>query len=205
VTLEFDAERHEYRFAGVLTPNVTRITSMMSGYFGVPADVLRRKAELGTAVHLATEFDDEDDLDYDALPEIVRGYVDGWRKFREQTGWVTELSEQRVYSARYRYAGTLDCVGHFGRMKTVRPSVKCLVDKKATYTIMPSVGPQVAAYTEAWNETNTPKVRRRFAVQLKPDGNYKLHECGDATDFSVFLSGLTLLNWKARHKLETTT
>lgn len=200
--LDFNAERHEYRVDGELKPNVTRITGMMSSYAGVPADVLRRKADIGTAVHLATEYDDDGDLDDATLPDEIRGYVDAWRAFRRDTGWVTEQSEQRVYSKRYGYAGTLDCIGHFERMKTVRPSVKCVVDKKATFTIMPAVGPQVAAYAEAWNETNTPKVRRRFAALLRPNGTYLLHECGDATDFSVFLSGLTLSNWLARHKLE---
>ena len=87
-------------------------------------------------------------------------------------------------------------------MKTIRPTVTALIDKKTTYDILPSVGPQVAAYAEAWNETNQPKVRRRFAVQLIPDGTYKLHECGDATDFAVFLSALTLSNWLKQHNLE---
>ena len=202
MTLEFNEEKHEYRIDGVLLPNVTRITNMMSSYAGVPASVLAAKAEIGQAVHWATELDDQDDLDYLGLPDELRGYVDAWRLFKKQTGWITELSEQRVYSKRYQFAGTLDCIGHFESLAKVRPSVLALIDKKTTYDILPSVGPQVAAYAEAWNETNTPKIRRRFAVQLKRDGFYNLHECGDATDWSVFLSGLTLSNWLKRNHLE---
>ena len=200
--LSFNADRHEYRIGDVLLPNVTRITNMMSSYAGVPDSVLEKKAEIGDAVHWATELDDENDLDYFGLPDELRGYVDAWRLFKKQNGWVTELSEQRVYSKRYQFAGTLDCIGHFESMKSIRPSVVALVDKKTTYDILPAVGPQVAAYAEAWNESHKPKVRRRFAVQLKRDGRYNLHECGDATDWSVFLSGLTLSNWLQRHSLE---
>lgn len=203
MALEFVREGHFYLLNGVRIPNVTKVTDALSSYAGVPLDVLQRKAEIGDAVHFATELDDADDLDDSTLPDEIRGYVEGWRKFKRDTGWCTDLSEVRVYSQTYRYAGTLDAVGYFNKLKGIKPHVPAIVDKKCTFTIMASVGPQVAAYMHAYNEMKLgPKVTRRFAVQLRPDATYNLHECRDETDLSIYLAALSLLNWRVRHKLE---
>jgi hypothetical protein len=203
VALEFVREGHFYLLDGVRIPNVTRVTDALSSYAGVPLDVLQRKAEIGDAVHFATELDDADDLDDSTLPDEIRGYVEGWRKFKRDTGWITEASEVRVFSKTYRYAGTLDAVGYFNKLKGIKPHIPAIVDKKCTFMIMPSVGPQVAAYTHAYNEMKLgPKVTRRFAVQLRAGGDYNLHECSDPSDFSIYLSALSLLNWRVRNNLE---
>ena len=199
--LEFDKASHTYRLAGAVIPHVTKVTDELSSYAGVPADVLRRKAEIGDAVHFATELEDADDLDFDSLPAEIRGYLDAWRKFKRDTDFVPSVSEQRVHSPLYRFAGTLDRIGYFGRLKGIKPTVSALIDLKTTYAILPAVGPQTAGYAQAWSETCARglKVTRRFAVQLKSDGTYNLHECADPSDWSVFLSALTLLNWKTRN------
>lgn len=200
MALEFVREGHFYLLDGARIPNVTKITDALSSYAGIPLDVLQRKAEIGDAVHFATELDDANDLDDASLPEEIKGYVDGWRKFKRDTGWVTEASEVRVFSKVYRYAGTLDVVGYFDRLKGIKPHVPAIVDKKCTFMIMPSVGPQLAAYTHAYNEMKFgPKVSRRFAVQLRHGGDYRLHECSDESDIGIFLSALSLLNWRIRH------
>lgn len=200
--LEFDSSAHTYRYEGRWVPNVTLVTDSLSSYAGVPPDVLKRKAEIGDAVHFATELYDEDDLDFTTLPEEIAGYVNGWVKFRDETGWVTELSEHRVFSKKYQYAGTLDCIGRFTKLRHIRSRHTVVLDKKTTYDYLPSFGPQIAAYQQAWNESNTPKATRRVAVRLKPDGTYEMYECDDPTDWSVYLSALTLRNWKSRNNLE---
>lgn len=199
--LEFDRASHTYRLDGIQVPNVTLVTDALSSYYGVPADVLQRKAEIGDAVHYATELDDQGDLDDESLPSEIVGYVNAWRQFKSDTGWVTQASEVRVCSKKFLYAGTLDAVGRFYRHKRISPKALALVDKKCTFTIMPAVGPQTSAYMNAWNEDANPsdRIKYRAAVQLKPSGDYVLHECSDPTDFSVFLSSLTLVNWRARH------
>jgi hypothetical protein len=197
--LTFDAEQHEYRVDGARVPHVTQITGELQSYFGVPESVMAIKRDIGQAVHLATQYHDEGDLDIDSLPDIIRPYVDAYIKFRTHTGFVPSAIEQRVYSPRYKYAGTLDRVGNFNSLKGIKPNQGAVVDLKATYTIAPAVGPQVALYTEAWNEQEHTAITRRFALQLKPDGTYNLHECKDAYDLSVALCSLSLINWKARH------
>ncbi len=202
--LTFDKPTHTYKFSGQSIPNVTRVTDALSSYAGIPEEVLRKKAEIGDAVHYATELDDANDLEDSSLPEEIRGYVYAWRAFKCNTDFVPSVSEHRVYSPLYRFAGTLDRIGYFGRLKGIKTTVPALIDLKTTYAILPAVGPQTAGYMQAWNESceRGHKVSRRFAVQLKADGTYNLHECTDPADWSVFLSALTLLNWKLRNNLE---
>jgi len=200
--LKFDKATHAYTWNGAPVVNVTRICGMLNSYAGIPADVLARAADRGDAVHFATELYDEDDLDLSSLPSEVSGYVAGWIRFREDTGFRPSHSEQRVYSERYRFAGTLDRVGSFHGLKAVRPSDACIVDIKATATLMPVVGPQTAAYAQAFEETCGIKAKHRFAVQLKPDGTYNLEKLTEPADLSVFLSALSVYAWRARHGME---
>lgn len=201
--LTFNPDKHEYRLDGELIPGVTMITDQLSSYAGVPDDVMRHAADRGHAVHLATELDDADDLDYASLPEEIRGYVDGWRKLRTDAGWSTRDSEVRVYHDAYRYAGTLDCVGYFSELVHVKPTDLCLLDKKATYKTMPSAGPQVAAYAKAWDRQHPDdKIKYAFVARLKPDGTYVLDKVDIAYNWSVFLCQLTIRNWKKRYQLK---
>ena len=202
--LEFRKDDHVYLLDGHVIPHVTQVTDTLCSYAGVPWAVLERKREIGEAVHYATELDDAGDLDDASLPEEIRGYVEGWRRFKRETRFTACIAEMRVHSARYRFAGTLDRIGYFERLKRVKRSSFCLLDLKTTYDILPAVGPQVSAYAQAWNESvpASSRVDKRFAVQLLPAGTYKLHECADASDWSVFLSALCLLQWKLRHGIK---
>lgn len=205
MALEFVRDGHFYLLDGVRIPNVTKVTDALSSYAGIPLDVLQRKAEIGDAVHFATELDDANDLDDATLPDEIRGYVEGWRKFKRDTLFCALVAEQRVWSDRYKFAGTLDRIGVFGRLKGVKPAARCLIDIKTTFDLLPAVAPQLAAYMTAWNE-RAPKgeqVHRRFACQLKADGSYRLEEFSDPADWSVFLSVMTVEAFKQRHKLGT--
>lgn len=201
--LTFEKADHAYFLDGVRIPNVTKVTDALSSYAGIPLEVLQRKAEIGDAVHFATELDDANDLDDSSLPEEIRGYVYAWRAFKSNTAFLSLVAERRVWSDRYKFAGTLDRIGVFGRLKGVKPTARCLIDIKTTYDLLPAVAPQLAAYQVAWNE-RAPKdeqVHRRFACQLKTDGSYRLEEFSDPTDWSVFLSVMTVEAFKKRHKL----
>lgn len=198
--LTFIKDRHEYRLDGSRIPHVTQVTDLLSDYSGIPRDTLAAAADRGSAVHLATQYWDCGELDMESLPAEVAPYVDAWAKFRKETGFTPAAIEFRVLSSTYRYAGTLDRTGNFARLADIKPTEPVLLDLKATYKLMAAVGPQTAGYLQAWNETvPATRIKRRFAVQLRTDGTYRLEECKDATDWSVFMSGLVLLNWRARH------
>lgn len=200
MALEFREGDHSYFLDNERVPNVTLITdTLANAYAGVPEDVLERARDRGTAVHLATQLYDEDALDEASLPDELRGYVAAWDRFRSETGFEPEAIEERVYSRRYRFAGTLDRRGKFMSLKSVRPRYHCLLDIKATATLMPMTGPQTAAYAAAYEEMSGDRIHRRFCVQLRDDGTYRLQEHDDPSDLSVFLAGATLENWRRRH------
>lgn len=199
--LEFDEATHTYTLDGARVPSVTQVLDRLGTYAGIPADVLARKAEIGDAVHYATELHDRDELDAATVPDEIAGYLIAWLKFRDQTGFEPEFIEQRVFSSTFRYAGTCDRIGTFSALRGVKPAEYALIDLKCTYRILPAVGAQLAAYRHAWNESanRALQVRRRFAVLLKSDGTYRLEECADQSDWSVFVAALTLHNWRERH------
>ena len=198
--LTLDEATHTYRLGDRVLPSVTQITATIAPLFGSPRGVLEAKADLGTAVHLATQFYDEGDLDRDSLPAVVLPYLDAYVRFRQETGFKPIAVEEKVFSELYGFAGTLDRVGEFTKLKGGRRASRAIVDLKATYRILPASGPQTAGYQYAWNERRpSKKADRRFVLQLKADQTYRLEECADPTDWSVFASALTILHWTARH------
>ena len=192
--LVFDPIPHTYTLEGVLVPNVTGILEVLGEYAGVPALVLERASAIGTAVHVATELDDKGGLVEESVHPVVRPFLDAWRKFRHDTGYAPDSIEERVFSKRHWYAGTLDRSGP--SHDTGKPA---LIDIKTTANLMPAVGPQLAAYQEAKNYRNATKIVHRYAVQLKKDGNYHVEEYRDPGDLGTFLSCLNIYHWRNKH------
>ncbi len=191
--IRFDEGTHTYWLGEQRIPGVTSVLELVSGYEGVPEHVLDAAAERGRAVHLATEFYDEGDLDEDALHESLRPYVDAWKRFRLETGFEVTHSETLVYSQRHRYAGTLDRIGILHAKRT-------LLDIKTTVVMMPATALQTAAYKTAFESQHPDEpIEQRVSVQLRADGTYRLHRYDDPTDFAVFLSALNVHNWKQRN------
>ena len=73
-------------------------------------------------------------------------------------------------------------------------------DIKTTAELYPSVGPQLAAYANAWSPKDA-NTMQRVAVQLKGDGTYVAKPYTDPADFPLFCSLLTLRNWCARNSI----
>lgn len=191
--LLFDPVAHRYTRRGVVVPSVTTVLSAVLGELeGVPADALEAARERGTAVHLATELYDRDDLDIDSLDLVLVPYLEAWIRFRRETGFVPVAIEERVYHPRHNYAGTLDRVGElFGEL--------ALVDIKSG-AVMPGAYPQTAAYQEAYNKGMARKANTRWIVQLNSEGRYKLHRATNRGDFAIFISALNIFTWQQQHK-----
>jgi hypothetical protein len=193
--LEFDEDTHTYRFGGRVVSGVTTILHPLSDFASVPAGVLAAASAFGTAVHKACELWDLGDLDEEALDAPLVPYLAGWKKFSEEHKVQWLGIEERVFHKTLRYAGTLDRRGLVdGDMS--------FVDIKSSVGLYASVGPQLAAYQAAGGSDASKS--RRFAVQLKDDGEYVLKEYTNPGDFSVFASLLTLRNWCAQHQITPT-
>lgn len=198
--ITFNAEKHEYRLDGQPIPSVTR-TLKEAGVaeFNCPnADVLDRALKFGRAVHLTCELFDRNDLNEEILDSNLKGYLDAWRKFLKDTDFKIEAIEERVVSKRLWYAGTLDRRGILNGKRAV-------IDIKTGVDFGPATALQLAAYQNAWNEGKPikEKIKTREVVQLKADGTYALapDKFFAKSDFSVFLSALTIRNWRKRCKV----
>ncbi len=190
--LEFTAEDHSYRLNGVSLPSVTQCTGLLCDYGNIPPAVLQAACDFGTNVHRATELFDLDDLDEDALSPALAPWLDGWKRFKNESGFLVRDIESRVYSKTYGYAGTLDRVG-------VLNGKLVIIDIKTPTVVNPSTGPQTAAYQHAVEEMNKEKIKGRYALQLKGDGTYRLIPYADKNDFNVFLGCLNVINFRRKH------
>jgi hypothetical protein len=199
--LHFDSVAHRYTVDGEHVPNVTSILAPLSAYSAaIPAAVLANKAAIGQAVHHAAELFNDGRLDWSSLHEVIRPYVDAYARFREEKSFDPLLTEARVWHPMLRFAGTLDSLGWLA-------GEPALVDLKATIDLMPTVGPQTAAYREASiadpelsdELQEVARRARRWCLQLGSDGTYRLTPCDDPNDWRVFLSALTIHTFKAKH------
>lgn len=206
MTLLFDPGLHQYQLDGVLVPSVTEILEPITrdSYRGVDPDVLARAAWLGRAVHRLIELDSHSELDEDALDLELVPYLRMWRHFRATSGFVPVLSEARVHSRRYGYAGTLDLFG-------TKVNRLALIDAKRTALVPRSVGPQTAGYELALRESHpdvvataakavgwthsTPPPIDRYALHLTPE-RWRLERQPDPADARVFLACATLTAWR---------
>lgn len=202
-SLTFEPTEHVYHFDGVRVPSVTQVLEPLIDYDRVPFRILEHAAQRGTAVHLATEFYDDGDLDEESIDPEILPYVEAWRRFREESGFTVERSEVRVYSPRHGYAGTVDAIGYMrGR--------RIMVEKKTTAQLHPATAIQVSAYYRAFNESALPgkRVRSACSVWLRRDGTYRFDAYDPHDHWAAFLallnpddpqSGPTMEAWHARY------
>jgi hypothetical protein len=198
MTVEFDEEKHEYTDEnGRRVPSVTQALGVLDSYAGIPAAVLQKAAERGTKVHKAVELHLEGDLDELSLDPDIADYFYAFVRFERETGYRPRASEMRVHSSKFNFAGTLDLFG-----PDPRGSKKsAIVDIKTSRQLMPTVGPQLAAYERAYKEESGEKREYlRYGLLLKPDGSYELHPYTGTADFSVFLACLTVHNFRENMK-----
>lgn len=193
--LSFDADTHTYALDGRRLPSVTQVMdSTVTNYAGIPPAILEYKSALGVAVHRACELYDIDDLDESSIDPVVVPYLSAWKSFISDTAFKIEWNETQVYSRRYGYAGTLD---RFGKIKRVG----ALIDIKTVTALSPATGVQLAGYERAARDSlalGTMAINR-YAVQLRPDGTYRMQKYDDQNEFAVFLACLQIHNFKVKH------
>lgn len=184
--LTFDATLHQYAWHGRKVYSVTRVLRRLIDFSGIDPAVLEKARERGKAVHRAIELDIAGDLDDESLHPEVRERFLGWRNFVKLSGFKVISSEQRVYSERHGYAGTIDLCGTI-RRETYLPDIK------ATALVPPTVGLQTAAYAQALRETIKCGPVRRGVLHLKAGGKWQFLPLTRALDLTDFLSELDLL------------
>ena len=162
--LTFDPETHTYRVGDTVLPSVTQILKSVG-----LIDTTHFKpehSERGTTVHEATQFWDETGMVDDTIPEELLGYLDAWKRFREETGFTPSHIEQSFYSQQ-GYAGTVDRIG---KTHSVNP---ILVDIK-TGAPQPWHRLQLAAYSILAKQNLDLPIWETWGVHLKKDGKYSV-------------------------------
>jgi hypothetical protein len=184
-SLSFDVETHTYRYGGRVVPSVTQVLHAIDNFDRVDPELLERARRFGQHVHAATDLFDRGILDEENLDIMLVPHLNAYKLFLSETGFVVTHSEQQIYNARQRYAGTLDKRG------TWKGST-WLLDLKSG-AVPRAVGLQTAAYREACDE----KPKRRLCLQLKRN-TYKLIKCEEASDWSYFVSYLNVHRFNHR-------
>jgi hypothetical protein len=109
--MEFDAENHIYYVDGDPKISVTQVLKE-AGLIDT-AWFTEFGRWRGSAVHKATHYFDEGDMDRRTLDPVVKPFVADWKLFREQTGFTPTMIEKQFYDEAYGFCGTPDRRGYF--------------------------------------------------------------------------------------------
>lgn len=199
--LTFDPDKHLYTYDGNPVPSVTQVIGeflkvgnrYVNVFTGatIPAEQFEAAADWGTAVHTAIHYYLDNDLDEDSLSPALHMALDQFTAWRKDYDPEILSHEQRVYSKKYGYAGTLDLNCRIKGKLTI-------VDYKTGAYGM--AGPQIAAYAQADKEENGGGMRRRAVLHLPKNGNggYKFVPLSGLNDWNFFLSRLNTYNYTRR-------
>lgn len=190
--LTFDEASHTYRMHGEVVPSVTQILKPLTNFDGIPPEVLRRKAALGTAVHRAVELHEQGDLDEESLHPMVAARFAAYLLWKAESGAAIKATEQKVWHPTLRYAGTLDLIAEIN-------GAEWLIDIKNSAEFSPVWALQTAGY-----DACLPGRRNRAALMLNPDSTYAFHpftKPEHAADLAVWSGIVTLHHWRTRNKV----
>lgn len=195
--LLFNEETHQYFLGTRELPSVTTVMKgLITNFDGIPKNTLEHARQRGTAVHKACEYDDLGILDESTLSDELVPYLEAWRKFKTDYGFIPMHIEKTVFSSTRHYAGTVDRVGQLNGS----PGLS-VIDMKARAVMTPDTGPQTAAYKKALSEEGI-EIKHRYGIQLLKDGNFTITPYTDYSDISIFYSCLQLYNWKKTHGIK---
>ena len=173
-------------------PRVTAILSNVgiSDFTKVHAQLLEDAGHFGTAFHSARHMLDMETLDEATLSEPLIPYVSGYKQFRKDFNIIVlpDESERQFISKKWGFKGTPD-------IWPVIQGNRTLIDTKTSAQMYPATAIQIAAY-QILLEENGIKVHQRWGLQLNEKGTYKIIPYTNVADRTVFLSAVTLYNWK---------
>lgn len=185
-------EKHEYLLDGVRIPGVTEILKEagLSDLSMVNPEILERNSAFGTASHKAIEYECRGSLDWENLDPELRPYVQAWRNFVEDYGFIVEATEVRGYSKLYRFGYTMD---HKGIITNGTLIGKAIVDVK-TGQPYPSHKYQMGGYAIGAGKEYQNIILLYLNPEFKPRGYKVVFAKNNKREQSVFLAALSLYN-----------
>lgn len=181
--LHFDDATHRYTLGDRELISVTQVLAEAS--FIDRQWFTEQAATRGTAVHSAVQAFHQTG----AVPssEVCGTYFDAYLAFLSEGGFVMDGNEERVVDPLRGYAGTLDLRGRFPQFGHGVD----VIDIK-TGAVPEWVGYQTAAYARLVDGG----LKRRWALQLRANGTYRLHPLTARSDDKVFLAALIVAQAK---------
>jgi hypothetical protein len=196
----FNAESHEYRLGSNIVPACTQVISTggLVDFRFVDRDVLERKSELGREVHHACHLHNLDKLgSYDPL---IEPYLTAWIRFKK------DLKSFRLISSEYQtvafvngmpFGMQLDCNAMVNGHDTI---IELKIGEIYPHHAIQTAGYAAGMPHPKWSTPFARFVaRKRIVVELRANGQPKIHVFENKSDFEVFASLLYVASWKRRH------
>lgn len=174
---------HIYRMDGLVIPSVTQVL-VRTGFVDGSWHTENAKTR-GSHVHLAAVFYDHGTLDEETLHPTLKGYVDAYKKFRAEIGFLPTTIEKPMAHPVLRYAGTPDRIGQWGIGQAI-------LDIK-TGVPAPWHRYQLSAYAMLADNIEFYRFAR-MSLYLRPDGTFSLVKHTDRDDAKIWLAALTVFN-----------
>jgi len=211
---DYFVDRKGYTINGNVYVRVTRVLGVIAkhGLAAWYAKVGKRKAKeiiedrqaLGTKVHKLFEIVLKDKkFDLDNYGNEIQDDVALFKKFKIDTKLRAQALEQKLWSNKYRFAGTCDYIGQYtscedylirGHAPVFKKSGLVIGDWKTSKAIYKDYWLQLGAYAHAFYELTGIKVDGAFIAQFR-DGRVKVEErtWDELVDrFRVFKAALIL-------------
>lgn len=176
----FEEKTHRYAMAdGRRVLSATQILSAVGyvNYDMVPLDRLEYKRQIGKLVHQACHFFDEGDLNEAELPDVVRRRLEGYKKFRRDTGYTPHINEGQFLGCCYGmyYGMQFDSIGECAGLPWIVDIKNASGAPKRAWAL------QLASYALGVKPFSVvpPEQYVRVIVQLDDEGDYKLHTSQD--------------------------
>lgn len=187
---KFDENTHTYTINDRPVPSVTQV---LTEIFGKRFWYDDWYAQRGRANHAMISYYIKGCLDFDSVSEQIKGYLDAFIKFLNETGFTTIKSETSLFSTVYNFGGTPDLLLSDPSGQLILADIKSSVEQ--------IVKLQLAGYDILYNEIKI-KPKRHCAIELSTDGKYKIHWFNDIPRMkNVFMSCLSIYNFKMQNKL----
>jgi len=145
----FDEERHVYRcIDGIVRPSSTQVFDIlgMNDFSGIAPEVMEWKRNYGGAVHAASHYLMQGDLDWDSLDEAIIPAVTGVEQFLKKHRYEPEAAEERKIRTLcgMKFGTTLDTRGTILYHDVRRPAI---VDLKTGSKRSPTWDWQLGSYS----------------------------------------------------------
>jgi len=200
---EFICTDNYYLIKGKKYARVTRINSVIdkpelrNWYAKTGAakakEVLKKRAGFGSTVHKLIEVSLSGEvISKDNYDEFLMESIDLFNKWKAKHELLPEAMEQHLWSEKYQYAGTCDCICKLdGKLM--------ILDWKTSRGIYDEYWLQMSAYVQAFYELTGLKVDSVGILQIR-DGEYqfitKTYDEIMSKYFNVFIAAQIIYNWK---------